>query len=181
MHISMALVAGIAACAAAIPVNSARTIDTVANELACVARGDMACAGIASKRTATDLANELACVARGDMACAGHVEKRDPEIEQLANELSCVARGDMACAGLASQKRAVEAAINKLASDAQPDGACLLNAKSISTDFSNELCCAAQGDMACAGLVAKKRDTAEVANELACVARGDMACAGVVA
>ncbi|KAK1633995.1 hypothetical protein BDP81DRAFT_396710 [Colletotrichum phormii] len=100
MYFSVALVAGIVASATAIPANSARTVDTVANELACVARGDMACAGLVSKRSETELANELACVARGDMACTGLVEKHDLEMEQLANELSCVARGDMACAGL---------------------------------------------------------------------------------
>ncbi|KAK2005980.1 hypothetical protein LZ32DRAFT_623306 [Colletotrichum eremochloae] len=187
MRYSIALFAGIVASATAIPTEPARTVETVANELACVARVDMACAGVrshpiitlVSKRSETELANELACVARGDMACAGLVAKRDPEMEQLANELACVARGDMACAGLVSKKRAIDEAVNELACVARGDMACAgLVSKRADADAVNELACVARGDMACAGLVAKKRATTDVVNELACVARGDMACAG---
>ncbi|KAL2873086.1 hypothetical protein SGCOL_011752 [Colletotrichum sp. CLE4] len=89
MYFSVALVTSIVASAIAIPASSARTVDTVANELACVAYGDMACARLVSKRSEAELANELACVVRGDMACAG---------------IFCVARGDMACAGLVAKE-----------------------------------------------------------------------------
>lgn len=122
MRFANIIVAATLASAKAIP-TKVRTVDDLANELACVARGDMACAGLVSKRTADDLANELACVARGDMACAGLVGKRE---DSLANELACVARGDMACAGLVGKRTADELA--------------------------NELACVARGDMACAGV-----------------------------
>ncbi|KAK1675175.1 hypothetical protein BDP55DRAFT_632349 [Colletotrichum godetiae] len=89
MYFSVALVTSIVASAIAIPASSARmyTVDTVANELACVAYDDMACARLVSKRSEAELANELACVVRGDMACAGSFTDNIPRLSSSRNAI----------------------------------------------------------------------------------------------
>ncbi|KAJ0275796.1 hypothetical protein CBS470a_011103 [Colletotrichum nupharicola] len=166
MRYSIAFVAGIAASVTAIPTEPARNVDTVANELACVARGDMACAGLVSKRSENELANELACVARGDMACAG---VRTPVVGTL-----CLA--DICSWSPSVTPRWSSSPTSWLALPGvtwpAPVYVYFPLMVPLVTFFNYSYSSVWK-------LVSKKRAVERAINELACTASGDMACAGV--